>query len=96
LWYAAFPAAPSAVLMAGLTGGLMAGASVVAAFAGIVADPVQRRLGLHQRRLHRLLDALHRQLLDPQAPGFAVHDHYVARLLDLFDLVGTAYRLTAR
>jgi hypothetical protein len=95
LWYAAFPVAPSAVLLAGLTGGLMAGASVVAAFAGIVADPVQRRLGLHQRRLHRLIDALQRQLLDPQAPAFAVHDHYVARLLDLIDLVGAAYRLAA-
>jgi hypothetical protein len=96
LWYATFPAVPSGVLVAGLTGGLMAGAAVGAAFAGIVADPVQRRLGLHQRRLHRLLDAMQRQLLDPQAAGFAVHDHYVARLLDLFDLVGAAYRLAVR
>jgi hypothetical protein len=96
LWYAAFPAAPSAALVAGLTGGLMAGAAVGAAFAGIVADPVQRALGLHQRRLHRLLDGLAQQLLDPRAPGFAVHDHYVARLLDLFDLVGAAYRMAAR
>ena len=96
LWYAAFPAAPSAALVAGLTGGLMAGAAVGAAFAGIVADPVQRRLGLHQRRLHRLLDSLEEQLLDPRAAGFAVHEHYVARLLDLFDLVGAAYRLAGR
>jgi hypothetical protein len=96
LWYAAFPAAPSAALLVGLTGGLMAGASVVAAFAGVVADPVQRRLGLHQRRLHRLLEALQRQLLDPRAPAFAVHDHYVARLVDLIDLVGSVYRLAAR
>ncbi len=96
LWYAAFPAVPSAVLVAGLTGGLMAGAAVGAAFAGIVADPVQRRLGLHQRRLHRLLGALEQQLVDPRAPGFAAHDHYVARLLDLFDLVGAAYRLAVR
>jgi hypothetical protein len=96
LWYAAFPAVPSAVLVAGLTGGLMAGAAVGAAFAGIVADPVQRRLGLHHRRLHRLLDAMEQQLIDPGAPGFAVHDHYVARVLDLFDLVGAAYRLVAR
>lgn len=96
LWYAAFPVAPSAALLVGLTGGLMAGASVVAAFAGIIADPVQRRLGLHQRRLHRLLDGLERQLLDPQAPGFKIHDHYVARLLDLIDLVSAAYRLAAQ
>jgi len=95
LWYAAFPVAPSVALLAGLTGGLMTGAAVVAAFAGIVADPVQRKLGLHQRRLHKLIDALEHQLLDPHAPGFAVHDHYVARLLDMIDLVAAAYRMVA-
>jgi hypothetical protein len=96
LWYGLFPVAPSAVLAVGLTGGLMAVATVAAAFAGVVADPVQRRLGLHDRRLHKLLDALERQMLDPASPGFAAHDHYVARLMDLFDLVGAAYRLAAR
>lgn len=93
LWYAAFPAAPSAALLVGLTGGLMAGASVVAAFAGVLADPVQRRLGLHQRRLHRLIDALERQLLDPESAGFSARDHYVARLLDMMDIVASVYRL---
>ncbi len=93
LWYGMFPVAPSVVLVAGLTGGLMVAAACAAAFAGIVADPVQRRLGLHTRRLTRMLDALERQMRDPGAPAFAVHDHYVARLLDLFDLLGSAYRL---
>ncbi len=93
LWYSAFPAVPPALLVAGLTGGLMAGASAIAAFAGLATDPVQRRLGLHQRRLSRLLDALERQMLDPAAPAFAVHDHYVARLIDLFDLLASAYRV---
>jgi hypothetical protein len=32
-------------------------------------------------------------MLIPGAPAFAVHDHYVARLIDLFDLLGSAYRL---
>ncbi len=93
LWYAMFPAAPAVLLVAGLTGGLMVAASCVAAFAGLISDPVQRRLGLHTRRLNRMLDALERQMLDPAAPAFAVHDHYVARLLDVFDLLGSAYRL---
>ena len=93
LWYGVFPVAPSATLVAGLTGGLMVAASCAAAFAGVAADPIQRRLGLHARRLHRLLDAIERQTLDPTAPAFMVHDHYVARILDLFDLLGSAYRL---
>ncbi len=96
LWYGLFPVAPSIALVTGLTGGLMLAAAGAAAFAGIVADPVQRRLGLHERRLRRMLGALERQMLDPAAPAFAVHDHYVARLLDLFDLLGSAWRLAHR
>jgi len=96
LWYAAFPVAPAASLVAGLTGGLVAGAALATAFAGIIADPLQRALGLHQRRLHRLLATMERQVLDPEAPAFALYEHYFARLMDLFDLVGAAYRLIAR
>jgi hypothetical protein len=43
-----------------------------------------------------MLAALESQMLDPAAPAFAVHDHYVARLLDLFDLLGSAWRLAHR
>lgn len=93
MWYGLYPAIPALGLTAGLTGGLLLGASFAAAFAGIVADPVQRRLGLHTRRLRRMLAALEAQMLDPAKPAFAVHDHYVARLMDLFDLLGSAWRL---
>jgi hypothetical protein len=94
LWYGIFPAAASPVLIGGVTGGLLAVSSIAAAFAGILADPVQRKLGLHQRRLHRLIDALERQWnAERQEAGFVARDPYVARLLDLFDLLGSAYRL---
>ena len=96
IWYALFPVAPSVVLVASLTGGLLVASTVASAFAGIVADPVQRKLGLHQRRLSRMLDALERQMQNPAAPGFVVHDHYVARLLDLFDVAGALVRVAAR
>ncbi|OYV40947.1 MAG: hypothetical protein B7Z80_03160 [Rhodospirillales bacterium 20-64-7] len=96
VWYAMFPVAPSAVLVAGLTGGLLAASTVAAAFAGVIADPVQRKLGLHERRLHHMLDALERQMFDPAAQGFVVHDHYVARLLDVFDVTGAVLRFVAR
>ncbi|MFL5285006.1 MAG: DUF6635 family protein [Rhodopila sp.] len=96
VWYTMFPVAPSMALVAGLTGGLLLASTIVSAFAGVVADPVQRRLGLHRLRLQRMLDALERQMQDPSAPGFAVHDHYVARLLDLFDISSTLLRALAR
>lgn len=93
LWYGTFPAVPSLALVSGLTGGLLLGAAVTAAFAGLVTDPVQRHLGLHQRRLLHLIDALERQTADPSAPAFAVRDQYVARVLDLFDWLACAHRL---
>jgi Family of unknown function (DUF6635) len=92
-WYALFPAVPSSLLLFSLSGGLMLAGTVLAAFAGIIADPVQRRVGLHQRRLRRMIDVLERQMLDPAAPGYAVRDRYVARLLDVFDLAAAAYRM---
>ena len=94
VWYGMFPAVPSTLLLMSTTGGLMLAATAFAAVAGVVSDPIQRKLGLHRARLMRLIDALESQMFDSTAAGFAVHDHYVARLLDLFDLIGAALRLT--
>jgi hypothetical protein len=93
VWYGLFPVAPGLGLVMTTTGGLMLASATFAAFAGVISDPIQRATGLHQRRLEKMIDALERQFFDPTAPGFAVHDHYVARLLDLFDLLGAAVRL---
>jgi hypothetical protein len=94
VWYGLFPAVPSGVLIASTTGGLMLAATAFAAFAGVVSDPVQRALGLHRARLMRMIGALEGQFFDPSAPSFGVKDRYVARLLDLFDIIGAAVRLT--
>jgi hypothetical protein len=93
LWYSAFPAAASTALVAGLTGGLMLGAAALSAFAGIMTDPLQRRLGLHRRRLERLVGALERQWVDGSDGAFVVRDHYAARLIDFLDLLASAWRL---
>ena len=92
LWYALFPAQPSAALLVGTTGGLMLVTAVAAGFAGVVSDPVMRALGLHGSRLHRLIEALARELEGDSAAAFQVRDHYVARIFDLIDLA----RATAR
>ena len=93
LWYGMYPASPAPLLAFGLSGGLLMIGAVLSAFAGIVTDPMQRRLGLHQRRLRRMIDAMERQMLDPAAPGYAVLDRYVARLIDVLDVVTVIYRL---
>lgn len=91
LWYGMFPAAASPALVAGATAGVMGVAALATAFAGMVADPVQRALGLHERRLNALIDALERGFDGGDGAGFVAYDLYVARLMDLSDmLIGIA------
>ncbi|MBA3324909.1 MAG: hypothetical protein H0T41_06455, partial [Rhodobacteraceae bacterium] len=53
--------------------------------------PVQRALGLHARRLDALIDALEAGFAGGDAAGFVAYDLYVARLMDLGDvLIGIA------
>ena len=94
LWYGVFPAAAPAALTIGLTGGLLAAGAVVAAFSGVVTDPIQRRLGLHHRRLGRLIDCLERELTGQGDSRFTVRDHYVARTLDVIEALGLVWRAT--
>jgi len=92
LWYAWFPAVPSAALLLGTTGGLILLSALTAGFAGVVSDPLQRALGLHRRRLERLIDALGRELRGDSEAAFQLRDHYVARIFDLVDLSRAALR----
>lgn len=91
-WYAAFPAAASPALVAGATMGVAAGGAALSAFAGLAADPIQARLGIHQKRLRRMIDAMERDFLGEEGPGFQAREHYYARLFDIADAVATAAR----
>jgi Family of unknown function (DUF6635) len=95
LWYGWFPVQPSAGLLLGTTGGLLLLTAVTAGFAGVIGDPLQRALGLHGRRLHRLIDALGGELRGESEVAFKVRDHYVARIFDLVDLGRAAARALA-
>ena len=93
VWYGLFPAAAPAAVTIGLTGGLIAASAVLTAFSGVVTDPVQRRLGIHRRRLNKLVDSLERALQGDAESRFTVHDHYVARVLDLLEGLSLAWRV---
>ncbi len=73
-----------------MTGGLTAAGAVAAAFSGVVTDPIQRRVGLHRRRLLRLIDVVERQFKADDNASFISRDHYIARLLSLLELVVSA------
>jgi hypothetical protein len=95
LYYSLFPAAASAGLIAGTVGGLLAAMGVLIAFTGIVTDPIQQALGLHQRRLHKLLDALEGSLVGGDA-DLRLRDAYVARTFDVIDVVRSAVQMVGR
>ena len=58
IYYSLFAASTPPLLYAGVFAGMLIPLAALAAFAGVVSDPLQRALGLHQRRLHRLIDAV--------------------------------------
>lgn len=92
IWYGIFPAQASTALVAGSTAGLMGIAAVVAAFAGVISDPVQRQFGLHERRLNALIDSLEASFDAEDAQGYVAYDLYVARLMDLSDVLMSVAR----
>ena len=93
MWYGMVTPGASPAL-AGLTlAGLIMIGSVVAAFAGIIADPVQSRLGIHRRRLLRLIDTLEVELTDSGSKPFAMREHLYARVLDIWDALASALRM---
>ena len=91
-WYGMYPVAPSADLLATTIGTFAVVGALFAVFSGIVTDPVQRLIGLHQRRLLRLIGALEDVLCGDGEGCFPLRDHYVARLIDLLDLSAALLR----
>lgn len=90
VWFAAAPAAASPLLAAGITGGLLLIPALAASFAGVLTDPLQVHLGIHQRRLNRLVDALERELTGSGDSSFVIRDQYVARMVDLIEIARAA------
>lgn len=93
LWYGVFAADSPSWLVGATVAGLVMIGSMFAAFAGILADPVQSRLGIHRRRLERLLETIETELLGAEDKSFVAREHFYARILDLWDAVASALRV---
>jgi hypothetical protein len=70
----------------------LAALAIMSSFSGIITDPIQYRLGIHGRRLDRLIDSIEKELKGVDNAGFKIRDHYVVRIFDLFDLIMKASR----
>ncbi len=85
LWYGVFPVGPSPALVGATILGLVLAGSVLAAFAGILSDPVQAGIGMHRRRLRRLVAVLDAEFEGRPSAPFVAREHFLARGLDLWD-----------
>lgn len=89
-WYGVFPLDLSGWYMAGVAVLLVVSASIVTTFAGLLADPIQAFLGIHQRRLMRLLARIDAA----KAPGTEIaREHLLARLADVSDAAAALLRI---
>lgn len=93
MWYGVFPVGPSPGLVAATLVGLLMIGACVAAFAGIMADPVQAWLGIHRRRLLRLFSTLDAELTGDRDKPFAAREHFLARIFDLWDAALSVLRV---
>ena len=91
-WLGVVPAKASAAVTASTIAALAATLATASAISGGVTDPIQKSLGLHQRRLLALIDAVELSLLGDEHARLVAHDHYAGRIGDLVDVFVAAWR----
>lgn len=91
-YYSWYPVDASWPEIVGMTSLAMVAFALLATFMGLVTDPLQQALGLHQRRLRRLVATLERIARGEADARLALPDPYIARAADLADIVLMALR----
>ncbi|MBW4934145.1 DUF6635 family protein [Marinobacter sp. F4206] len=86
-YYSFFPPEPSLATTVSVMVAVMAALAAFAALSGVIFDPVQAAVGLHRRRLNKLLDHLQRDVTVSTQSSFRPKDQFVARILDTFDMI---------
>ena len=89
-YYTIFPASASTGLVIASTGAVVVALAALTSFSGVLTDPIQSRLGIHKRRLLKLIDCLEKQLRGVDNSQLKIHDQYYARVFDLLDLLKRA------
>ncbi|MES9851972.1 MAG: DUF6635 family protein [Candidatus Thiodiazotropha sp. L084R] len=87
LYYTLAPVTPSInVILISLIV-IMTIIAIVAAFSGIIHDPVQTATGIHQRRLNKLFDAIEESACSTLSKGYRPKDTFFGRVYDLIDWI---------
>jgi hypothetical protein len=90
LYYSVFPTAASTGLIVASTGAVVFALALLTSFSGFITDPVQSRLGIHKRRLFKLIDCVERQMRGLDGAQLKIRDQYYARVFDLLDILKKA------
>ncbi len=96
IYYSIFPVSASAGLILATTSSIMAAMAIVTSFAGIITDPLQAKLGIHQRRLQKFINSLENELKGTGKSKFEIKDRYIARVFDILDLIKTSAMAVAK
>ncbi len=89
IYYAVFPAEPSILIMTTSTLSILGLLSIIASFSGLLTDPIQYRLGLHQYRLKKLIRHMKTDFKTQSRASFRPKDQYLARIMEVFDALKT-------
>ncbi len=91
-YYALVPVAVSLRILIAVTALFALILALVSTFIGIFTDPLQAALGIHQRRLRKLINAIGDDLQDQGNSRFELREKYAGRLFDVVDLLTTVGR----
>ncbi|PVV24173.1 MAG: hypothetical protein B6D78_01915 [gamma proteobacterium symbiont of Ctena orbiculata] len=86
-YYTLFPVSPPVGIIALTVLSVMVTIALVAAFSGMLHDPIQKITGIHQRRLNMLLDAIAKNATQSLPKGYRPKDTFVGRIYDLIDWI---------
>jgi len=92
VWLGLVPAQASTALTVGATAAAAVTLAATSAISGVLTDPIQTTLGLHQKRLLALTNAVELLLLGDDGARLVAHDHYVGRVGDFVDLFVGVWR----
>lgn len=84
---------PSKPLFLVSTASVMAVLAIITTFSGIFTDPLQTKLGIHQKRLQKLIRSLEHDLKGERGKDnkeYQIKDQYVVRVFDVIDLLKAA------
>ncbi len=88
-YYAVFPPEPSVQVIVIATFCILGFLSIIASFSGLLTDPIQYCLGLHQRRLKKLIQHIKEDFKTQSRASFHPKDQYLARIMEVFDALKT-------